>query len=97
MKRSAALLLCVMIAAAFLFSAWFAAAHIHRDCTGNDCSVCLLIHHFSDMLRKLGIVLVMLAAALFAALTALRGAMMCHYPKSAKANTPVSLKVQLNN
>ena len=97
MKRSAALLLCVMIAAAFLFSAWFAAAHIHHDCTGNDCPVCMLIHHFSDMLRKLFIALAIAAAALFAAFTALRGPMLCHYPGNAKANTPVSLKVQLNN
>lgn len=95
-KRAAALLLCFVIAAAFLFFAWFVTSHIHHDCTGNDCPVCMLIHYFSDMLRKL-VAFVMMLAALFAALTALHGTMMRRFLEDARLNTPVSLKVQLNN
>jgi hypothetical protein len=86
-----------MIAAAFLFAVWFSVTNIHHDCTGDDCPVCMLVHHFSDILRKLGIVLMMLAAALFTVLTALNGVLMRRSFEGAGMNTPVSLKVQLNN
>lgn len=96
-KRAIALLVCVCLAAAFLFSAWFATAHIHHDCTGNDCPVCMLIHRLSDLLRKLARAVMLLAASFLAVLTALHGAAPYRTFEDARGNTPVSLKVQLNN
>lgn len=96
-KRAVAMLLCVIIAAAFLLAALFTSAHFHHDCTGNDCPVCMLVHHFSDMLRKLGIILMMFAASLFAAQNTLKSALMYHPFQYIEKNTPVSLKVQMNN
>ena len=96
-KRAMALLVCVCLAAAFLLSAWFAAAHIHHNCTGNDCPVCMVIHRLSDMLRKLGAALMLFAAAFLAVFSALHGAMPCCALVDFRGNTPVSRKVQLNN
>ena len=96
-KRAIVLLVCVCLAATFLFSAWFAAAHIHHDCTGHDCPVCMVIQRLSDMLRKLGNLVILLASSFLAALTALHGAAPYRSFEEAGGITPVSLKVQLNN
>ncbi len=96
-KRAIALLVCACLTVAFFFSAWFVAAHMHHDCTGQDCPVCALIHRFSDMLRRLGVLVMVLAAAMLAILTALHGALPHLSFDNTRENTPVSLKVQLNN
>ncbi len=93
--RIAAGALCALLAAALLFSAFFAAAEADHDCSGEDCPVCACVRMCERTLRGLGggrIVLLSCAAPAFflffaAAFTA------ASFPRE----TPVSGKVRLNN
>jgi hypothetical protein len=96
-KRALAALLCVCVAAAFLFSAWFITANIHHDCTGHDCATCAQVSYWARLVQKMsaGLALLMLAAAALA-LPTRRG------PLGAASflqnlDTLVGRKVQMNN
>lgn len=97
MKKLTALLVCICITAAFLLSAWFIASHADHDCPGQDCPTCAQIQYCANIFQKLGAGLDafvpsawLLAAVLLCSLLAVK------FPDRAQ-DTPVKLKVRLNN
>ena len=94
-KRIAAGIMGLMLLVIVLFSAFYIAAEIDHDCSGEDCSICACIQQCENTLRGVGngtasqsafvvhLILMLLAAAF--AVTAV------------SKETLVSRKVRLNN
>lgn len=96
-RKALAALLCVCVAAAFLFSAWFITANLHHNCPGHGCTTCAQVSYWAGIVQKLGAGLVLLFAATAALALPLR-----HKPLGAAAflsglDTLVARKVQMNN
>ena len=96
-RKPIALLVCICFVATILLSSWFIVSHVHHDCSGHDCSVCVQIHYYAELFQKLGRSLYSFTAtALVLALFSLSPLLAAEF-FDCQQNTPVGLKVRLNN
>lgn len=95
-KRFSALLLCILLSAATIFSLFYVASETNHDCPGEQCPICRVIAICRVFLNVL---------ALGAAIHALRAILIhshsvltVHIQKTYySSNSPVSLKIKLSN
>lgn len=94
MRKLIPWMLCVLMAAGVLFSAWFLVQEIHHDCTGATCSTCVCLRMAARQLRWGGrpAAAAAVAAAAYAVVRIL-GEAVC----MVSGVTPVHCKVRLDN
>ncbi|AUS97040.1 hypothetical protein CDQ84_12650 [Clostridium thermosuccinogenes] len=93
--KSAALILCICVAAALFFSTWFILSHADHDCTGDQCPVCAEIQTAENLLKQVGLVGFCI---LFSFSNHLSSYSSGKYTLCYVNNiTPVTLKVRMNN
>jgi hypothetical protein len=93
-RRLTALLVCICIAATFLFSGWFIVSHVNHHCTGEHCSVCAQIHTLENLLKQLGMGGIAVGIVLFNLSVAFA---VFYYNNIHTDITPITLKVRMNN
>lgn len=95
-KRISAGLLCVIFILAMLLSSVFIIHEAGHDCTGEDCPICQAIVMNSQLLRLIGVAILVLASLLGILRTkhAWAGTLGFSLPAS---RTLVSWKIRLNN
>ena len=93
--RIAAGVLIVLVLFVMLFSVFYIAVEAGHDCSGEDCEICLCLHHCESLLRQLRFGAV-LCVALLAAAPVIIGAALCCV-RFAVSDSPVARKVRLNH
>ncbi len=93
--RVSAGVMCALLLFVMLFSVFFTAAEVEHDCSGEDCEICLCLHHCESLLRQLRSGLI-LCLAFFAFAFAITGAAFC-CARLVISDSPVAKKVRLNN
>ncbi len=95
-KRTAALLLCIGLVFALAVSSAFIAHEAGHDCSGDDCPICRMIAVSVNLLRALGLA-VLILSALFALLQ--EGCVRRKQPRLClpASCTLVSWKIRLND
>lgn len=92
-RKHIALIICLSLLLVSVLSALLIAEHLDHDCPGEHCEICAVITHFSHTLGQLG--------TASAVCTALAMVLCLSSIVSLEAvsvrETPISLKVQLNN
>ncbi len=96
LKRFTAMLLCLMLVSVLAVSSAYIAHEMGHDCTGHDCPICQMVSLSGNLLRVLG-----LAVLLLWAVFSLSGEKYAHMARQGLriyvSGTPVSLKTRLNN
>ncbi|MCR4739541.1 MAG: hypothetical protein K5886_04680 [Lachnospiraceae bacterium] len=78
-----------------LFSSLFIALHADHDCTGEDCPICACIQQCENNIRGAGSDITAASAVIMYVLAAF--SLMSFAVSSFQPDTPVSVKVRLNN
>ena len=94
-KKILAVIISVLMASVLLFSVFYIAAEADHECEGAHCHVCECIEICAGLLQRFGFEsehTLVAAAAVFALISVI----FC-YEKVRSENTPVTLKVRLNN
>ncbi len=94
-RKIPALILCVLLSAVMLFSAFYIIAEAHHDCCGKDCPICVCIHQCERTLQQLGSGITETIAVYISAVLALL--FVCSGSGILMQETPVSRKVRLND
>ena len=94
-KKILAVIISVLMAAVLLFSVFYIAAEADHECEGAHCQVCECIEICAGLLQRFGFGTAhtwVAAASILALITVF----FC-YEEARSENTPVTLKVRLNN
>ena len=94
-KKILAVIISVLMASVLLFSVFYIAAEADHECEGAHCQVCECIEICAGLLQRFGFGsghTLVAAAAVFALISVI----FC-YEEVRSENTPVTLKVRLNN
>ena len=95
-RRHIAALLCVVLVLALAVSSAFIVHEAGHDCAGNGCPICRMIAVHMDLLRAMGLAVLILLALFFL----LRGKFARREPRRFSlpvSGTLVSWKIRLNN
>ena len=93
--RITAGIMAVMMLVVMFVSSFFIAAHADHDCTGEDCPICACIHQCENTIRGAGSDITVMSAVIIPVLISLL--LMSFGVPSFQWDTPVSVKVRLNN
>lgn len=93
-RKHMAVIICISLLLVSFLSPVFIAKHADHDCRGEHCQICGIISHLGNTLKQLGTAVVAIAAVLATAYC-----LSSTVPLQAISvrQTPVTLKVQLNN
>ena len=85
----------VLMVLVFLFALFFVSAEAHHECTGEDCSVCACIEECARLIKGFGNLL----PAIVSFIAALSAIVLCPLAltEGLVINTPISMKVRMNN
>ncbi len=93
--RVSAGVMCVLLLFVMLFSVFFMAAEVEHDCSGEDCEICLCLHHCESLLSRLRTGAIHCLAFIAFALTIIGAAFCC--VRFVISDSPVAKRVRLNN
>lgn len=93
-KKRIAFIVCICFVLASILSIAFVASHSGHECSGEQCEICLQISNITNTLKQLRAAVLLVAISL-AAISATLIAVCDN--KAADFDTPISLKVQMNN
>ncbi|MBR6159141.1 MAG: hypothetical protein IKQ40_02475 [Lachnospiraceae bacterium] len=94
-KRITAFILAAMMIFIVMFSLIFITAHVHHECTGEDCPVCACIEMCESMLRQAGDGMTVLPSVIIPIIASV---FFCFLPVVTFAqDTLVSRKVRIND
>ena len=93
--RITALIMAVMMLLFVLFSSFFIDIHTDHDCTGEDCPICACIQQCENTIRGIGSGIISVSAVILPVFILLL--LTSFGMPSFQWDTPVSIKVRLNN
>ena len=94
-KKITAVIISVLMAAVVLFSVFYIAAEADHECEGEHCQICECIEICAGILQRFGFGAVHSAVAAACCFALISVIFCCETVRS--ENTPVTLKVRLNN
>lgn len=69
LKRITAWIVMVAVVFVILFSVIYISQHADHECTGTDCPVCAVMEQFSNNIKNIGTIIIVIAAVFFLCLS----------------------------